>query len=65
MQAASGESAWMGVDLQRTEGLKSMLQSLWLKQFGSPKAKLGNEKPQGETLDDDKLVQAWRKGRVR
>ena len=37
----------------------------WLKQPGSPKAKLANEKPQGETVDYDKLIQAWREGRVR
>ena len=37
----------------------------WLKQAGSPKAKLANEKPQGETVDYDKLIQAWREGRVR
>ena len=33
--------------------------SYWLNQAGSPKAKLANEKPQGETIDYDKLVQRW------
>lgn len=37
----------------------------WLKQAGSPKPKLDNEKPRGETVDYDKLVQAWREGRVK
>ena len=32
---------------------------------GSPKAKLANEKPQGETVDYDQLIQAWREGRVK
>ena len=39
--------------------------SYWLNKPGSPKAKLANEKPQGETVDYDKLIQAWREGRVR
>lgn len=37
----------------------------WLGQPGAPKAKLANEKPQGQTVDYDKLIQAWREGRVR
>jgi len=37
----------------------------WLSQPGAPKAKLANEKPQGQTVDYDKLLQAWREGRVR
>ncbi len=37
----------------------------WLKQAGSPKAKLDNEKPRGETVDYDQLLQAWREGRVK
>ncbi len=37
----------------------------WLGQAGSPKAKLANEKPQGETVDYDQLIQAWREGRAR
>ena len=36
----------------------------WLSQPGSPKAKV-NEKPKGETVDYDKLIQAWREGRVK
>jgi len=39
--------------------------AIWLARPGAPKAKLANEKPQGETLDYDKLIQAWREGRVR
>ena len=38
---------------------------VWLTKAGSPKAKLENEKPQGETVDYDKLIQAWREGRVK
>ena len=38
-------------------------ESYWLNQPGSPKAKV-NEKPQGETVNYDKLLQAWREGRV-
>ncbi len=37
----------------------------WLNKDGSPKAKLANEKPQGETVDYDKLIQAWREGRAK
>ena len=36
----------------------------WLSQPGSPKAKV-NEKPKGETVDYDQLIQAWREGRVK
>ena len=31
----------------------------WLAQPGSPKAKLANEKPRGETVDYDELVKRW------
>ena len=31
----------------------------WLSQDGAPKAKLENEKPQGETVDYDELVERW------
>ncbi len=37
----------------------------WLKKPGAPKAKLENEKPQGETVKYDDLIQAWREGRVK
>ncbi|WP_054652290.1 ABC transporter substrate-binding protein [Salidesulfovibrio brasiliensis] len=37
----------------------------WLSQPGAPKAKLDNEKPQGETVSYDELVKAWREGRAR
>ncbi len=40
-------------------------ESYWLNKPGSPKAKLANEKPQGQTVDYDKLIQAWREGRVK
>ncbi|PIE32099.1 ABC transporter substrate-binding protein, partial [candidate division KSB3 bacterium] len=40
-------------------------EAYWLSQPGSPKAKLENEKPQGETVDYDSLLQAWREGRVK
>ena len=35
-------------------------ESYWLNKPGAPKAKLANEKPQGETLDYDKLLQTWK-----
>ena len=31
----------------------------WLKKAGSPKAKLANEKPQGETIDYAELIKRW------
>lgn len=37
----------------------------WLSQPGAPKPKLANEKPQGETVDYDQLIKAWREGRVK
>jgi glycerol transport system substrate-binding protein len=39
-------------------------ESYWLNQPGAPKAKV-NEKPQGETVDYDGLIKAWREGRVK
>jgi glycerol transport system substrate-binding protein len=33
----------------------------WLKKAGSPKAKLANEKPQGQTVDYDELIKTWNK----
>ena len=40
-------------------------EAYWLSQPGSPKAKLANEKPPGETVDYDQLIQAWKEGRVK
>jgi glycerol transport system substrate-binding protein len=40
-------------------------ESYWLNQPGAPKPKLANEKPQGETVNYDKLLQAWKEGRVK
>lgn len=37
----------------------------WFDQPGSPRAKLDNEKPQGETVPYEQLLQAWKEGRVR
>ncbi len=37
----------------------------WLSDKGAPWAKLANEKPKGETIPYDKLLQAWKDGRVR
>lgn len=37
----------------------------WLDQPGAPKAKLDNEKPKGETVDYDKLIEAWKAGKVK
>jgi len=34
----------------------------WLSKDGSPKAKLENEKPQGETVNYDELVKRWQSG---
>ena len=39
-------------------------ESYWLNQPGSPKAKLANEKPQGETVDYDQLIKAWKAGKA-
>ncbi len=36
----------------------------WLSQPGAPKAKLENEKPRGETVDYDALLEAWRQGKA-
>ena len=40
-------------------------EAYWLNQPGAPKAKLANEKPQGETVDYDALLQAWKEGRAK
>jgi glycerol transport system substrate-binding protein len=37
----------------------------WLSTTSAPWAKLANEKPKGETIAYDKLLQAWSEGRVR
>jgi len=37
----------------------------WLSRPGSPKPKLDNEKPPGETVPYDQLLKAWQEGRVR
>ena len=31
----------------------------WLNQPGAPKPKLGNEKPQGQTVSYDALLETW------
>jgi len=36
--------------------------SVWLNKPGSPKAKLANEKPKGETISYDELIKRWNKG---
>jgi len=36
--------------------------SYWLNKPGSPKAKLANEKPKGETIDYNELIKRWNKG---
>jgi glycerol transport system substrate-binding protein len=36
----------------------------WLARPGAPKAKLENEKPPGQTVPYDQLIQAWREGKV-
>lgn len=40
-------------------------EAYWLNQPGAPKAKLANEKPQGETVNYDDLIKAWREGKVK
>ena len=40
-------------------------EAYWLNKPGSPKAKLANEKPQGETVNYDDLIKAWRAGKVK
>ena len=37
----------------------------WLSDTGAPWKKLANEKPKGETIAYDKLLQAWKEGRVK
>ncbi|MFW5735710.1 MAG: ABC transporter substrate-binding protein [Oceanidesulfovibrio sp.] len=37
----------------------------WLNQPGAPKAKLENEKPQGQTVNYDELIEAWKAGKVK
>ena len=39
--------------------------SAWLSANAAPWAKLANEKPKGETIAYDKLLQAWKEGRAR
>jgi glycerol transport system substrate-binding protein len=39
--------------------------SEWLSDKGAPWAKLANEKPKGETVPYDQLLEAWKEGRVR
>jgi len=38
--------------------------AVWLARPGSPKAQLANEKPPGQTVPYDELIQAWREGRA-
>ncbi len=38
--------------------------ALWLGRPGAPKAQLENEKPPGQTVPYDELIQAWRDGRA-
>lgn len=40
-------------------------EAYWLAQPGAPKSKLSNEKPAGETVPYDELIQAWKEGRAR
>ena len=34
--------------------------AVWLNRPGSPKAKLANEKPQGETIAYEELIKRWK-----
>lgn len=38
--------------------------AVWLQRPGAPKAKLDNEKPKGQTVPYDELIQAWKEGRA-
>ncbi len=44
---------------------KEQNESVWLDKPGSPKAMLANEKPKGETVDYDQLIQTWREERMK
>ena len=37
----------------------------WFDAPGAPKPKLANEKPKGETVPYEQLIQAWKEGRVK
>jgi glycerol transport system substrate-binding protein len=37
----------------------------WLSDKNAPWKKLANEKPKGETIAYEKLLQAWKEGRVK
>jgi len=39
--------------------------SQWLSNNAAPWSKLANEKPKGETVSYEKLIQAWKEGRVK
>ncbi len=39
---------------------KEINPKIWLDRPGAPKAKLSNEKPQGETIDYDELIKRWK-----
>ncbi|HEX7043349.1 MAG TPA: ABC transporter substrate-binding protein [Burkholderiales bacterium] len=43
---------------------KPIAEEEWLKRPGAPKQKLANEKPKGQTVQYEKLLQAWREGRA-
>jgi glycerol transport system substrate-binding protein len=56
----SGVQGNRGPKLNKCEDQKK-----WLSNTAAPQMKLANEKPKGETVDYDKLIGAWRAGRVR
>lgn len=57
MQAADQRASTYGGCGPRLNPQKSAAE--WLNTPGSPKAKLANEKPRGETVDYDELVKRW------
>lgn len=57
MQAADERASTYGGCGPRLNPEKSAAE--WLNMPGSPKAKLANEKPRGETVDYDELVKRW------
>ena len=59
MQAADEKAGTYGGCGPRLN--KKVDPAIWLKKPGSPKPKLANEKPKGETIDYDELVKRWSK----
>jgi len=59
----AGAQAECAPKLEKRKNLKGA--EYWLAQPGAPKAKLANEKPQGETVPYEELLKAWKAGKER